>query len=157
MSIRAFQPSDAQQIADLFQRSVIELGRKFYTQEQVEAWAARGPTAQSVISRNAAHRLTFVYTISSGDVAAYAELEPDGHIDQVYALPEIAGTGTVSALYDHVENKAEKLGIKKLYTEASESARRFFLKKNFVEYGRRDFEIEGVSIHNYSMEKILQF
>ncbi len=155
MSIRAFQPSDAQQIADLFQRSVLELGRKFYTQEQVAAWAARGPTAKSVISRNALGRLTFVYTNPSGDIVAYAELESDGHIDQVYALPEIAGTGVVSDLYDHVENKAQKLGIKKLYTEASESARRFFLKKSFVECERRDFEIEGVAIHNYTMEKML--
>jgi len=155
MSIRPFQPSDAQYIADLFQRSVLELGRKFYSQDQVEAWAARGPTAQSVISRNAAHRLTFVYTNPSGDVVAYAELEPDGHIDQVYALPEIAGTGAVSALYDHVEKRAQKLGIEKLYTEASESARRFFLKKNFVECGRRDFELEGVAIHNFAMEKML--
>jgi putative acetyltransferase len=39
--------------------------------------------------------------------------------------------------------------------EASEPARRFFLKHGFSELHRRNFEIGGVPIHNYAMEKRL--
>jgi hypothetical protein len=46
-------------------------------------------------------------------------------------------------------------GIARLYTEASEPARRFFAKRGFVEVSRNDFEIVGVPIHNFRMEKSL--
>lgn len=48
---------------------------------------------------------------------------------------------------------AAERGMTRLFVEASEPARRFFLKKGFKLVARRDFEIAGVSIHNYSMEK----
>lgn len=143
MKVRRFRDDDACQIVKLFRRSVLELGSRFYSQEQVQAWAARGPIVQSVLSRNRDGRMTFVSVDETDMIVAYAELELDGHIDQVYALPEVAGTGVVSALYDEVEQQASQIGIKKLYTEASESARRFFLKKNFIQRDKRIFEIEG--------------
>jgi putative acetyltransferase len=39
--------------------------------------------------------------------------------------------------------------------EASEPARRFFLKRGYAVLERRDFEIGGVPIHNYAMERRL--
>jgi len=155
MKIRHFNPDDAAQIANLFQRSVRELGPLFYSKEQVKAWAARGPDVENVVSRNQDGRITLVSLNEAGAVMAYAELERDGHIDQVYAIPEAAGKGVVSELYDEVENTARKLDIQTLYTEASEGARFLFLKKGFVDRGRRDFEIESVALHNYAMDKSL--
>jgi putative acetyltransferase len=43
----------------------------------------------------------------------------------------------------------------RLYSEASEAARRFFLKKGLVVLHRRDFEVRGVAIHNHAVEKRL--
>jgi putative acetyltransferase len=156
MKIRPYKPADAAYIASLFQRSVMELGRLFYTDEQVKAWAARGPTLESVQSRNNDGRRTLVAASKEDKILAYAELETDGHIDQVYALPEVAGTGVVSTLYDEIEKIAFELGIETLYTEASEGALRFFVKKNFMIRSRVDFDIEGISIHNYKMDKFLK-
>jgi putative acetyltransferase len=45
--------------------------------------------------------------------------------------------------------------MKRLYSEASEAARRFFLKQGFAVVSKRLFEISGVPIHNYAMEKWL--
>jgi len=155
MAIRRFHPDDAPQIVNLFQRSVLELAVLFYSEEQAKAWAARGPDLENILSRNQDGRITCVSVNESSEVMAYAELERDGHIDQVYAMPEAAGSDVVSELYDYLENIARELSIKTLYTEASEGARRFFLKKEFLDRGRRDFEIEGVTIHNYAMDKSL--
>ncbi len=155
MQVRRFKPEDAHHISSLFKRSVLELGRRFYSQKQVMSWAVRGPAVKDILARNEDGRLTFVSVNNSDHVMAYAELEADGHIDHVYALPEVAGTGVVSLLYDELERQARLLGIQLLYTVASEGARRFFLKKGFTDHGRRDFDIEGVSIHNYHMDKTL--
>ena len=153
--IRRFRPSDALQLAELFQSSVTELASIFYTKEQIRIWAARGQTVEGYTSRNQDGRVTFVSVNPEKLILAYAELEPDGHIDHVYCRPSVAGTGLVSSLYDHLETHAVQLGLKKLYTEASEGARRFFLKKNFIDRGRIDFDIDGVPIHNYNMDKLI--
>ena len=41
------------------------------------------------------------------------------------------------------------------FTEASEPARSFFARQGFTIRHRRDFELAGVPIHNYAMEKHL--
>lgn len=155
MLIRYFQKDDAVQIANVFKRSVLELGPFFYSNEQVVAWAARGPTKDSILTRNAGGLTTVVSVNEAGDIEAYGELEQDGHIDQLYAVPEARGTNVIPHIYDRIELLARERNHDRLYTEASEGARRFFLKKGFIDRGRRDFEIEGITIHNYAMDKAL--
>lgn len=155
MITRFYKPSDSAQIAELFQRSVLELGPRFYTDAQVAAWAVRGPSPDRVRARNDDGLITFVKVNDDDRVMAYAELETDGHIDQVYAHPDVAGQGCVSGLMDDLESHARDMGLRELFSEASEGARPLFLKKGFVDEGRRDFEIGGVSIHNYAMRKTL--
>jgi putative acetyltransferase len=67
----------------------------------------------------------------------------------------VDGTGVASALYDELEGIARERGLIRLHSEASEAARRLFLKKGFVVTARRQFDISGVPIHNYAMEKVL--
>jgi putative acetyltransferase len=86
---------------------------------------------------------------------AYIDLEPDGHIDRVFCAPEAAGQGIASRLYDAVEAAAREQGIRSLFTEASELARRLFERKGFAVAERQDLVIRGVAIHNYRMVKTL--
>jgi putative acetyltransferase len=46
-------------------------------------------------------------------------------------------------------------GIERLFTEASELARRFFERKGFTVLQRQDKILRGVPIHNYRMAKTL--
>jgi putative acetyltransferase len=46
-------------------------------------------------------------------------------------------------------------GIQRLFTEASELARRFFERKGFTVLERQDMILRGVPIHNYRMAKTL--
>ena len=72
-----------------------------------------------------------------------------------YAAPEAAGGGIASRLYDAIETAARAQGIGRLFTEASELARRFFERKGFAVLGRQDMILRGVPIHNYRMAKTL--
>ncbi len=153
---RLFRPEDAAQIEQVFQASVTQLGPRFYSEAQVKAWAAHGPNVSQILDRNKDGRITFVATDIKQEVLAYGELEPDGHIEHLYARPDAAARDIVSALYDRLEVNAKELGIQTLYTEASEAARRFFLKKEYVDQGRQDFVIQNISIYNYAMTKSLE-
>ena len=73
----------------------------------------------------------------------------------MFCAPEAAGQGIASRLYDAVEAAAREQGIRSLFTEASELARRLFERKGFVVAERQDLMVRGVAIHNYRMAKAL--
>ena len=86
---------------------------------------------------------------------AYIDLEADGHIDHLFCRPEAAGQGLASALYAELEQSARNESMTYLYVEASESARPVFARLGFGVVRREDFEMSGVPMHNYAMEKYL--
>jgi putative acetyltransferase len=86
---------------------------------------------------------------------AYSVLEPDGHLDRLYSHPEHTRRGLAGRLLAAAEEDARALGLARLFTEASILARPSFERAGYVVTHRRDFEIDGVPIHNYAMEKLL--
>jgi putative acetyltransferase len=58
-----------------------------------------------------------------------------------------------SRLDDAIGTEAPAQGIERLFTEASELARRFFERKGFLALQRQDKILRGVSIRNYRMAK----
>jgi putative acetyltransferase len=155
VTIRTYEPRDAAGVADVFYRSVREVALSYYTPDQVEAWAPERPDTERVHLRSSDGRLTLVAADEQDRVVAFIDLEPDGHVDHLFCAPEAAGRHIASRLYDGIEAAAREQGIGRLYTEASELARPFFERKGFVLLERRDWELRGVPIHNYRMEKTL--
>jgi putative acetyltransferase len=155
VTVRAYEPHDAADVADVFYRSVREVARSDYTADQVEAWAPRPVDAEQERRRSGDGRLVLIAADQQGHVAAFIDLEPDGHIDRLYCAPEAAGKGVASQLYEAIEAAARAQGIGQLFTEASELARRFFERKGFSVLERQDMVLRGVPIHNYRMAKDL--
>ena len=155
MRIRAYEARDAGDLAALYRRSVETLGRRDYSPDQVAAWASRTPDAVGFHARLSDGRAVFVSVDDADRPQAFADLEPDGHIDFLYCAPEVAGTGAVNELYAAIEALARQSGMKRIHSEASEAALRFFLKRGFVKLYRRDLLIGSVAIHNYAVEKVL--
>jgi putative acetyltransferase len=142
VTIRSYERRDAADVAD-------------YTPEQVNAWVPRRWDAEKEQKRSGDGRLVLVAEGESGHVVAFIDLEPDGHIDRLFSAPEAAGRGVASRLYDDIEAAARDQGIERLFTEASELARRFFLRKGFTVLECQDKVLRGVPIHNYRMAKAL--
>ncbi len=155
MTVRAYEKEDAATLGEIFVKAVEQIGSHDYSPAQVKAWVARCPAPARLEELLKDGRIRLVAVDESNRPLAFCDLEPDGHVDFFYCAPEAAGTGVTDNLYDVVEQTARLRSITRLFSEASEPARRFFLKRGFVVIARRDFEISGVSIHNYSVEKVL--
>jgi putative acetyltransferase len=153
--IRRYEARDAGALADLYRRSVEQIGPKHYSEEQVRAWAALAPSPAQIDARNVDGRTTLVAVDLSDRPLAFADLEEDGHIGYLYCAPEAAGTGVVATMYDRLEQIARARGTTRLHAEASEAARRFLLKRGFAVVRKRTFEVLGVPLHNYAVEKWL--
>lgn len=155
MKVRPFRAEDAPALARIFHAAVHELASRHYSPEQVRAWSPAIPDEARFRARAADGRLVLV-AADDGDVPlAFGDLEPDGHIDLLYCRPDLAGSGVAASLYESLEAAARAQGLERLFVEASEPARRFFARRGFTVLHRRDFEMGGVAIHNYAMEKRL--
>jgi putative acetyltransferase len=155
MDIRSVQPADAPALVQLYRASVTGLGARDYTPEQVGAWASLTPSVERFCAMMADGRSMLVAVDSAGRLTAFGDIEADGHIDYLYSAPFASASGAAAALYAELELRARTLGLGRLYAEASEAARRFFLRRGFVVVTRRDFAVAGVAIHNYAVEKRL--
>jgi len=155
VTLRTYERRDAAGVVDVFYRSVREVALSDYTADQVKAWVPARWDAEQEHRRSGDGRLVLVAADKAGHVVAFIDLEPDGHIDRLFCAPEAAGQGVASQLYEAIEAAAREQGIARLFTEASELARRFFERKGFTVLERQDKIIRGVPIHNYRMAKIL--
>lgn len=155
VTIRTYEPRDAADVADVFFRSVRQVAISDYTPAQVSAWAPEPRTPEWAHQWAGDGRLVLLATDENDRAVAFIDLEPDGHIDRLFCAPEAAGQGIASRLYEAMEAAARQQQISRLYTEASELARRFFARKGFVVLERQDMVIRGVPIHNYKMAKAL--
>jgi putative acetyltransferase len=155
VTIRVYDPRDAADLADVFFRSVRQVALSDYTAAQVKAWAPEPRTAEWAHTEASDGRLVLVAVDEDDRPVAYIDLEPNGHINRLFCAPEAAGRGIASRLYDAVEAAAREQGIRSLFTEASELARRLFERKGFAVVERQDMVIRGVAIHNYRMAKDL--
>ena len=150
--IRPFEAADAETLATLFHASVRKAGIREYSAEQVAAWSSSKPDPDSYL-RQAFGRTFLVAVDDENCPIGYGDLEPDCHIDHLYCLPDLVGTGVGSAIYAAIEASAKRAGMPLLFVDASEGARRLFERRGFSVDARNDFTIDGVAIHNYRVSK----
>ena len=152
--IRAYQAGDASAIVRLFYETVRSVNRADYSDEQVRAWAPSVPDPNGWHARMAG-RLTLVAE-EGGEVVGFAELEEDGHLDMLYVRKDAVGRGVGKRLCQAVEQKARGLGLERIFTEASITARPVFEGQGFRVLHRNDLVVRGVGMRTFSMEKPLE-
>jgi putative acetyltransferase len=155
MRIREYRQDDCASVTTIFVDAVTVTGLRGYSPEQVKVWAASGASDDDTRERCGDGRLVLVAVDDDDRAIAFIDLEDDGHIDMLFCLPEWTGRGIASALYEKLEHIARERGMSRFYVEASEIAKPFFARKGFALFHRNDFDMEGVAVHNYAMEKQL--
>jgi len=155
LCVRTYFDIDAEEMHTLFIASIRDLASADYTAEQINAWADRAPSADVWRELAADGRKTWIAEAEGYRMAGFISLEADGHIDHLFVAPDFARRGIASRLLNHLEHHARLVKIPCLFTEASEVARPIFERQGFAVIERRDFELGGVAIHNYAMEKSL--
>jgi putative acetyltransferase len=155
MLVRAYAERDAAALAAIYRSAVQEIGPRDYSCEQVAAWLSLAPSAEQVHSLYTDGRTALVAVDARDQPLVFGDLESDGHIGYLYCSPEAAGTGVTPSVYEALKAEARSRPVSRIYVEASEAARRFFLGRGFRVLARRELLIAGVPIHNFAMERML--
>src|SRR5918993_2674540 len=142
VKIRDYDAEDAPQIVRLFYETVCSVNRADYSEEQVRAWAPGVPNLEEWHARMAGRRTLLAE--EGGEVVGFAELEEDGHLDMLYVRGDSVGRGVGKRLCQAVEQKARGLGLERIFTEASITARPVFEGQGFRVLHRNDLVVRGV-------------
>jgi putative acetyltransferase len=151
--IRLYVPHDIDDLMELFRDSVRQVASKDYSPAQVQAWAPDELDRDLWLERRGS-RPTWVAVID-GRIAGFTDLEPDGHVDMMFVHPDFQGRRVASSLLRHAEAEAVDLGLKRLFTEASITAKPFFERRGFRELAEQQVSVRGQVLTNYRMEKLL--
>jgi putative acetyltransferase len=153
IAIRLFKAQDAEQIAQLFHETVREVNIRDYSSERVKAWAP-----DNIHFRNwvevCSNRYTYVAD-DEGAIAGFGELESNGHIDCFYCHKNYQRCGVGRQIYQAIEAKAVELSVRRLFTEASITAKPFFQRMGFSVIKEQQVTCRGEIFINYAMEKLL--
>lgn len=154
IAIRPYAASDASTLTSLFRSSVREIASRDYTPSQIREWAP-DRIDEIRFGQKCASRPTWVAEVE-GRIAGFSDLEPDGHVDMLYVHPEFQRRGVARALLKHIEVTARAAALRRLYTEASITARPVFEAVGFRTIVPQTLTIRSVSMTNYRMEKWLE-
>lgn len=154
MKVRPFQPDDGDAIMRIFAQSVRAIPPGDYSTAQLEAWAAGFTLPVRWLTPDPG-RMVLVAE-EDGEPAGFATFEPDGHIDHLYVHPRFQRQGAASALLLEIESAAAGLGMTRLFTEASATARPFFQNAGFRLLAPQTVSKNGAGFVNYRMEKLLR-
>ena len=153
MKIRTYETSDTEAIMQLFYDTVHEVNIRDYTQEQVDAWAPTNMDAD-LWTDSLKHKYSYVAEEGT-QIIGFGELEDNGHIDRFYCHKDFQGKGVGTQILQQIESKARSLGIQKLFTEASITAKPFFEKRGFTTVRQQEVERRGQKLINFVMEKTI--
>lgn len=153
MNIRRFNIGDEAALFKVFLSAVHEVASADYTAEQIQAWAPVdiSPTLWADHMRTLR---PFVADID-GDIAGYADVQPNGYIDHFFVSGSHARRGVGTRLMMRLHEEARLLGIGELTADVSKSAEPFFALHGFHVEELRYPVRRGVMIPNALMRKKL--
>ncbi len=153
MRIRPYKQADAAAIVTLFYETVRRVAAADYTPEQLDAWVPVVPDPAAWHARMAP-RHTLVAE-EKGEIFAFAELDGNGTLDMFYCRHDVQRQGIGSRLLGKIQNHARDMGLKRIVTDASITARPFFEAQGFRLIKQNSVERHGVALTNFTMEKRL--
>lgn len=152
VTVRDYSPADAGATIDIFLQAIREVSSKDYSPAQIDAWAKVDDP--KVWAEWRASRRTWM-AICETQPVGFTDLKADGCLDMMFVHPAHQGKGVASLLLETVEAAARDQGLKRIFTEASLTARPFFERKGFIVLAAQTVEKRGQTLPNFRMEKSL--
>jgi putative acetyltransferase len=153
VTLRLYQPDDAPALLALFRDTIRRINSRDYSAAQIAAWASDDIDTVSWFGRFSGRYVPVAQ--EGGRPVGFAELEADGHIDRVYVSADHQRRGIGRQLLAALEAEARRVGLSRLYTEASITSRPFFEAHGFVVLAAQVVSCRGAEFVNYRMERLL--
>ena len=148
MVIRKYEPSDCQQLAELFYQTVHHVNAIDYTNEQLDAWADGHVDLKEWNKSFMAHYT--VVCLKDHMIVGFGDIDETGYLDRLYVHKDYQRQGIAFAICDELEQAVSE---KKIITHASITAKPFFERRGYKVVKEQNVVRNGVHLTNYRMEK----
>lgn len=130
MTIRKATIIDISEISQLFYQTITTVNTKDYNAQQIETWASGADN--KTFWEEQIEKQYFIIAENPNCLVGFASLTNDGYLDFMYVHKNHQNQGIASALLESILVEANKLKLTKIWTDASITARPFFLNKGFI-------------------------
>ncbi|CAO96773.1 GNAT family N-acetyltransferase [Erwinia tasmaniensis] len=151
MIIRRYLPADFPQVIAVFRRAIRSISARDYSQQQTDAWSQADPDELR-------RRLdsSDVWVASHDNIiAGFTNLEAGGYLDLLFTDPEYQRNGVATLLLDKLERAAIEKGLTHIMTEASITAKPFFMQRGYQLVEQQSVVVRGQEFINFRMRKPL--
>ncbi|WP_270739204.1 GNAT family N-acetyltransferase [Massilioclostridium coli] len=148
MEIRAYHPTDCEQIAQLFYETVHTINAKDYTQEQLDAWATG--TVDMVLWNQSFLIHDTLVAVQDDKIIGFGDMDQTGYFDRLYVHKDYQRQGIATLLCNQLEKRYQGRYIS---THASITAKPFFEHRGYLVIAKQQVERLGILLVNYRMEK----
>jgi len=146
--IRAFEPSDLDDLLELFAASVYALAGE-YTPEQRAAWAPPDPDRAAWRERLSSGHVRVAQR--HGRIAGFARTTDDGCIDLLYVHPDCVRRGVGGELLRDAVAWLGTCRVSPAWAHVSHTAKPVFERAGFRAVERRTVDRGGVTMDNWLM------
>lgn len=153
MELKRFESRMIDDVVALYKETILTINRKDYSAEQVETWADNRQTVEEWVYR-LQQSLTYV-ALMGEKIVGFGNLTKEGLIDLLYVHKDHQAEGIGSKIMEQLEINARLHNIVRLTTEASITAKPFFLSQAFHVQQEQTKVITGVKFINYKMTKTI--
>ena len=151
VTLRLYKSDDAPVLLALFRDTIRRVNARDYSPEQIRAWAS--DDIDPVVWMDRFMGRFVIVADEAGQPVGFTELESDGHIDRMYVSADHQGQGIGRQLLAAVVAEARRLGLARLFVEASLTARPFFEARGFTVLTPQVVTCREVEFVNYRMER----
>ena len=154
LKIRSAQLTDLQELQLLFVNTISRICKDDYSPEQIKAWTS---SVENVSRwKEKLERQYFLVAETDHQIAGFASLENNDHLDFLYVHHGFQKQGIASILLKEIETEAIKRGATILTSDVSLTARPFFEGKDFKTVSTQINQIHDLEIVNFKMIKELE-
>lgn len=96
MQLRAYQPADCAEMAELFYQTVHCVNARDYTAEQLNVWATGKVDLQAWNRSFLVHKT--IVAVEDGRIVGFGDIDDTGYLDRLYVHKDHQGQGTLPPL-----------------------------------------------------------
>ena len=145
-TIRKYNPSDCQDIIQLFYNTIHAVNAKDYRKEQLDAWASKTPDLK-IWNESLSANYTYV-AVENNVIVGFGDIDKTGYLDRLFVHKDHQREGIATAICDKLERTATG---KTITTHASITAKPFFEKRGYKVVKEQLVQRQGVFLTNYIM------
>ncbi|WP_407333682.1 GNAT family N-acetyltransferase [Enterovibrio sp. 27052020O] len=152
ITIRKMRAGEEMALWHLFHHTVRQINSRDYTPEQIAVWAP--DECNQVAWRECMQRIQPFVAIINEQIAGYADVQPDGHIDHFFVSADFQGRGVGKSLMKTLFRESKKNTVLPRYFSCvSITAKPFFEHMGFRVLKTQQVEKKGQFLTNYVMAK----